>query len=91
MMRKPLIVTAIVAAALGVGMPAAHAYGNAPWCAVIDLGKGDAHWDCEYQTFAQCQPNVIAGNRGFCDVNPYGGVSAAPAFARPRHRRHAHR
>ncbi|MGB7780289.1 MAG: hypothetical protein WCF86_02030, partial [Pseudolabrys sp.] len=27
-------------------------------------------WDCRYHTFAECQPNVLAGNRGFCNPNP---------------------
>jgi hypothetical protein len=46
--------------------------GNAPWCAVISMGDGDVHWDCEYNSVEACVPNVLAGNRGFCNVNPYG-------------------
>jgi hypothetical protein len=42
---------------------------EAPWCAVINTGM-DVHWDCQYQSLEQCYPNVIAGNRGFCNQNP---------------------
>lgn len=65
--------------------------GEAPWCAVLEVGTGEMYWDCEYQTAAQCAPNVVAGNRGFCNVNPYykPGVAAAPAATRhySRHKR----
>jgi hypothetical protein len=66
------IAAAAVATAMTihVATSAASSYGNAPWCAVQDLGAGDVVWDCEYQTVQQCQPQVIAGNRGFCNVNP---------------------
>jgi hypothetical protein len=33
------------------GAPASHASSDAPWCAVINLGMGDARWDCRYRTF----------------------------------------
>ena len=48
---------------------AANAY-TAPWCAVISLGPGSVYWDCQYSSFEQCVPNVLAGNRGFCNHNP---------------------
>jgi hypothetical protein len=59
-------------AVLGFGVPAADAgsFGNAPWCAVQNLGAGDVVWDCQYRSVAECQPQVIAGNRGFCNINP---------------------
>jgi hypothetical protein len=41
---------------------------EAPWCAVTKDGD---HWDCRYQSAAECQPNVVAGNRGWCNQNPY--------------------
>ena len=60
-------------------IPSSHAgYGDAPWCAVMNIGTGEMYWDCQYQTFDACVPNVIAGNRGFCNVNPTY-VPAAPA------------
>jgi Protein of unknown function (DUF3551) len=43
---------------------------NAPWCAVLSMGRGDAYWDCQYFSLEDCVPQVIAGNRGFCNANP---------------------
>jgi hypothetical protein len=40
---------------------------------VISPGTGDVHWDCQYNTVEACVPNVLAGNRGFCELNPYYG------------------
>jgi hypothetical protein len=69
------ILQAIAAAAavfLFATAPSDAAYiGNAPWCAVVNLGAGDVEWDCEYPSAAACAPNVVAGNRGFCQINPY--------------------
>lgn len=79
-----------VLAALCWDMPSSQAMvGDAPWCAVIAIGNGEVEWDCQYQTIEQCQPNVVAGNRGFCNLNPY----YAPAAAHAKHavHRHAHR
>ena len=59
-------------AALLIGTSPSYAgtVGNAPWCAVQNLGAGDVVWDCEFMTAEQCQPAVIAGNRGSCNLNP---------------------
>ena len=56
--------------------------GNSPWCAVVDQGAGNVMWECYYQTIAECQPNVLAGNRGFCQRNPYYRVEAPPQYYR---------
>jgi hypothetical protein len=71
--------------------PADAAYiGNAPWCAVVNTGAGNIEWDCEYGSIEACRPNVIAGNRGFCQINPY--YSPAPLYGAPRVKRaHRHR
>jgi hypothetical protein len=83
---------AIAAASLAAGLmfsaPAGHASGDAPWCAVVNLGMGDAYWDCRYRTVEECVPNVIAGNRGFCNVNPYGPVTVTAAVPPKRHYKH---
>ncbi|MGC1778391.1 MAG: DUF3551 domain-containing protein [Xanthobacteraceae bacterium] len=74
------IIRAAVAAAalLLLYVPSSHAgYGDAPWCAVIQPGTGEVYWDCQYQTFQACQPNVVAGNRGFCNLNPTYRPAAA--------------
>src|SRR6516164_7417325 len=56
-----------------------------PLCAVYSIGK-DAYWDCQYRTFEACYPNVIAGNRGFCNLNPWPGPSqVVPYKLRKRH------
>jgi hypothetical protein len=65
----------------------AGTFGDAPWCAVIPMGDGDVHWDCEYNSVAACQPNVIAGNRGFCNVNPYWSPTPTGAQITPRRQR----
>jgi hypothetical protein len=82
---------AIAAAAAAVAIfrvPASFAFGDAPRCAVTSLGRGDVHWDCQYRTVEECVPNVIAGNRGFCNLNPYGPGRAAAAVSPKRHHKH---
>jgi hypothetical protein len=63
---------AIIAASLAVGSMfdarASDASGDAPRCAVIEIGVGDVAWDRQY--LEQCVPNVLAGNRGNCTPNP---------------------
>jgi hypothetical protein len=74
-------------AAMSFCVPPAHAgsYGNAPWCAVQNLGAGDVVWDCEFRSVEECAPHVIAGNRGFCNINP---SFVPPASAPPiKHRK----
>jgi Protein of unknown function (DUF3551) len=76
-------------AALGVatsfGTSPSQAFGDAPWCAVINIGQGTVYWDCQYRTFEACYPNVLAGNRGFCNVNPWPGPVA---YKTKRHARY---
>jgi hypothetical protein len=88
---KSMLAVGAIVAATGVDIPVSHAFGDAPWCAVIELGQGEVYWDCQYRTFEACVPNVIAGNRGFCNVNPYGpGPSATVARARYHGGHHRH-
>ena len=63
-----------------------------PWCAVIDYGDGGVTWECSYRTFEECYPNVIAGNKGTCTQNPYGGgpQASAPAVPHKPRKRQAH-
>jgi hypothetical protein len=42
---------AIIAAVTCLGAASSRAGGNAPWCAVIDIGVGTVYWDCQYPTF----------------------------------------
>jgi hypothetical protein len=72
----------------------AQTYGNAPWCAVRELGTGEVQWDCQYASAAECAPTVVAGNRGFCNVNPYLAWARPPGPqplpVRPHRRHHRH-
>ena len=58
-------VIAITAVVLGL----AKAY-EAPWCTVTSGGDGDMHWDCQFCSIEECRPNVLAGNRGWCNPSP---------------------
>lgn len=70
--------------------PARAQVGNAPWCAVVSLGTGAVYWDCQYWSVEACVPNVLAGNRGFCNHNPrYEGPPPAKLRAR-HHRKYRH-
>jgi len=68
--------TRLIFAAVGTvaartcGPKSARAY-EAPWCAVIAVNTGSVYWDCQYRSFKDCRPTVLAGNRGWCNPNPY--------------------
>src|SRR6516165_12200921 len=68
---------AALAVATLFGTSTSRAYGDAPWCAVINIGKGTVYQDCQYRSFEDCyrRGNILAGNRGFCNVNPWPGPS----------------
>ena len=85
-----ILAVAAVATALCFNIPASQAYGDAPWCAVVSTGAGDVEWDCHYYSVEECVPNVLAGNRGFCNHNP--AWHAPKTVAHPMHRkRHGRR
>jgi hypothetical protein len=83
------IVTVAAAMCLQVSSSQAQYYGDAPWCAVLEIGTGSVTWHCYYRTVEECVPNVLAGNRGSCNLNPYFTASRGSATtARPaRHKR----
>jgi hypothetical protein len=58
---------------LNVSASQAQYFGDAQWCAVTAMGTGGVHYDCEFNNVEACVPNVLAGNRGFCALNPYYG------------------
>ena len=64
MTRTSLAAAVVVFLLLGLMPAAAQYYTHAPWCAVVSTGAGDVHWDCIYRSIEECQPNVLAGNRG---------------------------
>ena len=83
------IAAVAVALCLQVSTSQAQYYGDAPWCAVLQVGTGSISWHCYYRTIEECVPNVLAGNRGSCNLNPYFTAAHGPAMtARPaRHKR----
>lgn len=92
MTRIAFAVAALAASLCFAATPGqAGQYGNAPWCSVQNLGMGEFVWDCEYATAAACAPTVVAGNRGYCNQNPYfaegRGLPPAPRY-RHHHRRY---
>jgi len=89
MTTRAALSAACLLAALSVSAAPARAglYGAAPWCAVLNTGDGDVHWDCQYRTVEECVPNVIAGNRGSCTQNPYFVPRALAAPAAPHYRK----
>ena len=84
-MPRILMAAAAIMAVLSFGGRPAQASGDHPWCAVHIMGWGDVYWDCQYDSIEQCRPNVLSGNRGFCNPNPYykGPVKRSA----PRHHR----
>jgi hypothetical protein len=91
MIRMVRIGAAAVAILLPEITPGHALTGDAPWCAVVEIGPGEVEWDCHYQTEQECAPDVVAGNRGFCNHNPYYVPRATPHVnARHPRRRHPH-
>ena len=79
---------AIITAVTCLGAAPGRAFGDAPWCAVINIGKDSVYQDCQYRSFDDCyrRGNILAGNRGFCNVNPWPGPSqVVPYKHRKRH------
>ena len=77
-MVRTILVAAVVLASVGVGPRHTNA-SEAPWCAVISFGTGSIYWDCQYLSFEDCyrRGNILAGNRGFCNLSPYYVADAA--------------
>jgi len=80
---RAMIAAAAFVAATGFNIPAGYAFGDAPWCAVKNFGS-DVVWDCQYRTVEECVPHVIAGDRSFCNLNPW----PAPPAPRADRRKH---
>jgi hypothetical protein len=85
-MTRLMFAVGVALVGMSFNLQPANAY-TAPWCAVISLGTGSVYWDCQYSSFEQCLPNVLAGNRGFCNHNPYYSNAYQPAERR-RYRKH---
>ena len=86
MIIRILCATTLLAAAIAIDQRPAQAQQVAPWCAIINTGTGSVYEDCHYRSFEACYPNILAGNRGFCNPNPaYRGIE------RGEYRRHVRR
>jgi hypothetical protein len=79
---------AALAAATWFGISFSRAYGDAPWCAVKTL-SGDVYWNCQYRRIGECAPNVVAGDRGFCALNPWPGPSQVVPYKYQYQKRYA--
>ena len=82
-----VLMVVVSAAALCVNVPVSRAFEHGHLCAVTDNGNGNTYWDCQYNSLEECVPNVLSGNRGFCNVNPAFGLYAAKPTARRKHRK----
>jgi len=86
-----ILAAAVLFTAWALGPEPASAEG-ARWCAVYSQGRGAVYWDCQYNSIEACQPNVIAGNRGFCNLNPrFEGRPVVKMASKARKKRHARR
>lgn len=86
-MLRILMAAAALMAVLSLAGRPAHAYGEHPWCAVHNIGWGEASWVCEYNSIEECRPHILSGNRGFCNPNPYYRAPVRRSVPRrPRHR-----
>ena len=78
-MSRIVIAAFVFAAAFVIHARAAEAM-EGPWCAVLNFGS-DVTEDCQYRTFEECAPHVIAGFRGFCNHNPrWQGAAVEPRW-----------
>ena len=84
-MVRTILVVAVALVLVSAGSRHADV-SEAPWCAVISLGTGSVYWDCQYRSFEECRPNVLAGNRGWCNPSPYY-VAAPTEYKRTVKRR----
>ena len=84
MVRHIFVAVVFLAAVTSGSAPTKAA--EAPWCAVTSGGAGDMHWDCQYRSIEECRPNVLGGNRGYCNQNPYFVAQTAKS-GQPRKRR----
>ena len=86
-MRPVFAILATTAALCAGTLPGeAQTSGHRPWCAVINYGTSEVRWECYYRSLDECVPNVLAGNRGFCNQNPYWRGPALPAKRQRNHR-----
>ena len=69
-MQKCLLILFTLIGITLLGLNPAVAYGDAPWCAIVDIGPGSSTERCEFRDFESCRQEITGGNRGFCNHNP---------------------
>jgi hypothetical protein len=85
--RLPILVMLTGVTLLGSDPAAAYGYGEAPWCALYDIGEGSSQERCEFRDFESCRQEITGGNRGFCNPNPrWTGQAGQPKRRSPPHR-----
>ena len=87
-MLRIMLVAAAITTVLSFAPRSASA-AEMPWCALIAVGEDGMYEDCRYRTIEECVPNVIAGNRGYCNHNPRYVGGDTPSKARKK--RHTER
>ena len=80
----PILVMLTGVTLLGSDPAAAYGYGEAPWCALYDIGEGSSQERCEFRDFESCRQEITGGNRGFCNHNP--SWTGQPKRRSPPHR-----
>jgi hypothetical protein len=80
-------VAATLVATFFLPVPASRAQnGNAPWCAVVNMGFENVTRICAFQSVEECVPFVLAGNRGSCEPNFEYSPSKHAVKRHSRHR-----
>ena len=83
----PILVMLTGVTLLGSDPAAAYGYGEAPWCALYDIGEGSSQERCEFRDFESCRQEIAGGNRGFCNHNPrWTGQTGQPKRRSPPRR-----
>ena len=65
-----VLATTVFIVVMAVDLRPVRAYGDGPWCTAVVMGHSVVK-SCHYRTFEECYPNILGGNRGFCEPNPY--------------------
>ncbi|HEY5306841.1 MAG TPA: DUF3551 domain-containing protein [Pseudolabrys sp.] len=87
MVLSAVTLIAAMALELALALGPSQAFGNAPWCTAVAIGHSVVK-SCYYRTFEECYPNILGGNRGFCEQNPDWYGRNIKAAAHKRHRKH---
>jgi hypothetical protein len=69
-MRTILLLSTIAAGTL-FGASESRAWdGDAPWCAVVNMGAGWVTERCYFNDFESCRREITGMSSGFCNTNP---------------------